>query len=157
MFAPVRKYEVTQMIKRISEQYASSNKAVNLHELLMGLTSAIVCKTAFGRRFEDEGTERSMFHDLLKEAQELTVSFFYTDYLPFVGGIVDKFSGIMSRLEKLFKILDGFFQSVVDEHLDPERKQLPPHEDVIDALIGLKNDPYWSMDLKSEHIKPLIM
>ncbi|MCI22879.1 cytochrome P450 83B1-like, partial [Trifolium medium] len=40
MFAPVRKYEVTQMIKRISEQYASSNKAVNLHELLMGLTSA---------------------------------------------------------------------------------------------------------------------
>jgi hypothetical protein len=34
---------------------------------------------------------------------------------------------------------------------------LPPQEDVIDALIGLKNDPYWSMDLKSEHIKPLIM
>ncbi|WJX63663.1 hypothetical protein P8452_48521 [Trifolium repens] len=157
MYAPVRKYEVSQMIKRISEQYASSNKAVNLHELLMGLTSAIVCKTAFGRRFEDEGTERSMFHDLLKEAQELTVSFFYTDYLPFVGGIVDKFSGIMSRLENLFKILDGFFQNIVDEHLDPERKQLPPQEDVIDALIGLKNDPYWSMDLKSEHIKPLIM
>ncbi|GAU31025.1 hypothetical protein TSUD_214610 [Trifolium subterraneum] len=63
----------------------------------------------------------------------------------------------MTRLEKLFAILDGFFQNVVDEHLDPERKQLSPQEDVIDALIGLKNDPYWSMDLRPEHIKPLIM
>lgn len=157
MFSSIRKYETTQMIKKISE-HASSNKVVNLHELLTCLTSAVVCRTAFGRRFEDEAAERSMFHDLLKEAQEMTISFFYTDYLPFVGGIVDKFTGLMSRLEKLFKILDGFFQSVFDEHIDPNRKKLPPHEeDVIDALIELKNDPYCSMDLSAEHIKPLIM
>ncbi|CAI8585909.1 unnamed protein product [Vicia faba] len=120
MYSSVRKYEVTQMMKKISEQYVPSNKLVNLHNLLSCHTSAIVCRTAFGRRFEEDGTERSMFHDLLKEAQELT--------------------------------------SIVDEHLDPERKKLHPHEeDVIDALIHLKNDPYCSMDLKSEHIKPLIM
>ncbi|CAI8585910.1 unnamed protein product [Vicia faba] len=158
MYSSVRKYEVTQMMKKISEQYVPSNKPVNLHDLLTCLTSAIVCRTAFGRRFEEEGTERSMFHDLLKEAQEMTISFFYTDYLPCFGGIIDKFTGMMGRLEKTFKFLDGFFQSIVDEHLDPERKKMRPHEkDVIDALIELKNDPYCSMDLKSEHIKPMIM
>ncbi|CAK8537863.1 unnamed protein product [Lathyrus sativus] len=158
MYYSVRKYEVRQMMKMITEQYVPSNKPVNLHDLLACRTSAIVCRTAFGRRFEDEGTEHSMFHDLLKEMQEMTISFFYTDYLPFLGGFVDKFTGMMGRLEKIFQLLDGFFQTVVDEHLDPERKKLQPHEeDVIDALIDLKNDPYCSMDLKSEHIKPLIM
>ncbi|XP_004490657.1 6,7,8-trihydroxycoumarin synthase [Cicer arietinum] len=157
MYYSVRKFEVTQFMKKISE-HASSNKAMNLHELLTCLTSTIVCRTAFGRRYEKEGIERSMFHDLLKEIQELTISFFYTDYLPFIGKIVDKFTGMTSRLERTFKSLDVFFQSVVDEHLDPERKKLPPNEmDVIDSLIQLKNDPYWSMDLTSDHIKPLIM
>ncbi|XP_058747938.1 6,7,8-trihydroxycoumarin synthase-like [Vicia villosa] len=154
----VRKHEVTQLMKKISEEYVPSKKPVNLQNHLIGLASAILCKIAFGRRFEEEGTERSMFHDLLKEVQEMTVVFFYTDYLPHVGGIIDKFTGLMGRLDKLCKFLDGFYQGIIDEHLDPERKKLPPHEgDVIDALIDLKNDPYCSMDLKAEHIKPWIM
>ncbi|CAI8585916.1 unnamed protein product [Vicia faba] len=158
MYYSVRKYEVTQMMKRISEQYVPSNKPVNLQSLLMCHASAIVCRTAFGRRFEEEGTERSMFQDPLREVQALMIAFFYTDYLPFLGGIIDKVTGMMARLEKLAKFLDGFYQSVVDEHLDPERQKLPPHEkDVVDALIDLKNDPYCSMDLSAEHIKPLIM
>jgi len=157
MYYSVRKYEVTQMIKKISE-HASSNKVMNMQELLTCLTSTLVCKTAFGRKYEKEGIERSMFQGLHKEVQDLLISFFYADYLPFVGGIVDKLTGKMSRLEKTFKVSDELYQSIVDEHLDPERKKLPPHEDdVIDALIELKNDPYCSMDLTAEHIKPLIM
>lgn len=149
------------MIKKITEHASCSNKATNLHELLTCLTSTIVCRTAFGRRYEEEGIEKSMFHGLFREALELIVSFFYEDYFPLFGGIVDKyFTGMTGRLEKMFKVLDGFFQGIIDEHLDPERrKKLPAdhEEDVIDALLQLKNDPSFSMDLTPDHIKPLIM
>ena len=94
------------MVKKITE-HASCSKVTNLHELLTCLTSAVVCRTALGRRYEEEGIERSMFHGLLKEAQELTASTFYTDYIPLVGGVVDKLTGLMGRLEKMFKVLDG--------------------------------------------------
>ncbi|KAK7293268.1 hypothetical protein RJT34_16131 [Clitoria ternatea] len=156
MFSSIRKYEVTQLVKRISE-HASSSKATNLHELLTCLTSTIVCRTALGRRYEEEGIERSMFHGLLKESQELVAAFYYTDYLPFVGRALDKLTGLMGRLEKLFKVLDGVLYDIVEEHLDPKRTKLSDQEDVIDALLQLKNHPSFSMDLTPAHVKPLIM
>ena len=156
MFSSTRKYEVTQLVKKITE-HASCSKVTNLHELLTCLTSAIVCRTALGRTYEGEGIETSMFHGLLKEAQDLISSTFYTDYIPFVGGVIDKLTGLMGRLENLFKVLDGFYQNVIDEHLDPERKKLTDEEDIIDALLQLKDDPSFSMDLTPAHIKPLMM
>ncbi|KAK7395639.1 hypothetical protein VNO78_16203 [Psophocarpus tetragonolobus] len=156
MFSSIRKQEVTQLVKKIT-QHGSSSKVTNLHELLMCLTSAIVCRTALGRRFEEEGVETSMFHGLLKEAQDLVASNFYTDYVPFVGGVVDKISGLLGRLEKIFKVLDGFYQNVIDEHLDPQRKMLSNEEDIIDVLLQLKNHRSFSMDLTPDHIKPLMM
>ncbi|XP_014496747.1 cytochrome P450 83B1-like [Vigna radiata var. radiata] len=156
MFSPFRKCEVSHLVRKISE-HASCSKETNLHELLTCLTSALVFRTALGRRYEEEGIEKSMFHGLLKEAQELIASTFYTDYIPFVGGVVDKLTGLMGRLEKMFKLLDGFYQNAIDEHLDPERKKLTDKGDFIDALIQLKNDPSFSMHLTPSHIKPLMM
>ncbi|XP_027352826.1 cytochrome P450 83B1-like [Abrus precatorius] len=156
MFSSIRKYEVTQLIKKISA-HASCSKVTNMHELLTCLTSNIVCRTTLGRRYEEQGIERSMFHGLLKEAQELAVSFFYTDYIPLLGGMVDKLTGLMGRLEKMFKVFDEFYQNAIDEHLDPKREKLSDQADVIDALLQLKNDRSFSMDLTPAHIKPLIM
>ncbi|KAK7395753.1 hypothetical protein VNO78_16320 [Psophocarpus tetragonolobus] len=155
-FSSIRKHETTLLMKKI-ENHVSCSKVTNLHELLTCLTSAIVCRTAFGRRFEEEGVERSMFHGMLQEAQELIISNFYSDYFPFVGGIIDKLNGMMGRLEKMFKDLDEFYQNVIDEHLDPQRKKLGDEEDFIDALLQLKNDGSFSMDLSHVHIKPLMM
>ncbi|XP_019464848.1 PREDICTED: cytochrome P450 83B1-like [Lupinus angustifolius] len=155
MFSSIRKYEVTQLMKTISK-HVSSSQVTNLSELMTCLTTTLVCRTAFGRRYEEEGTEKSMFLGLLKEAQELLTAFYYTDFVPFLGWI-DKLTGLMGRLEKMFKVLDGFYQNVIDEHLDPKREKLEDEEDIIDALLQQKNDPSNAMDLTPGHIKPIIM
>jgi len=156
MFSSVRKDEVIRLVKKIT-QHASCSKVTDLHALLTCLTTAIVCRTALGRRYEEEGIESSMFHGLFKEAQELVSATFYTDYIPLVGGVIDKLSGMTGRLEKMCNLLDTFYQNAIDEHLDPERKNLTKEEDIIDALLQLKNDPSFSMDLTPAHIKPLMM
>ncbi|KAF7809389.1 abscisic acid receptor PYL4-like [Senna tora] len=53
-FRSIREDEVRRMIRKIS-----STKVVNLSEAMTCLTSSIICRVAFGKRFEDDGIKSS--------------------------------------------------------------------------------------------------
>ncbi|KAF2324661.1 hypothetical protein GH714_016001 [Hevea brasiliensis] len=122
-FRPIREDEVSHMLENISK-LANDSKPVNLTEAMMALTSAAICKVAFGKRFVEGGNEAKRFHELLNETQAMFVGFFFSDYFPYIGWIVDKLSGLLSRLEKNFHEFDVFYQELIDEHLDPKREKL---------------------------------
>ncbi|KAI8014924.1 Cytochrome P450 71A9 [Camellia lanceoleosa] len=153
-FQSVREDEVLLMIKKISKQ-ASAKKGINLSDTVMSLTSTIICRVAFGKRYEDEDHERSRFHSLLNEAQALMAIFFVSDYFPLMGWI-DKLSGLYGRLEKNFKELDMFYQEIINDHLDPKR-QTSEQEDITDVLLKLQNDHSFTIDLTLDHIKAVLM
>ncbi|KAE9622070.1 hypothetical protein Lal_00032803 [Lupinus albus] len=155
-YSYIRNFEVKQMIKKICG-HVDASKVTNLSEIIMSVSSAIVCRIAFGRRYEDEGVERSRFHVLLNESQAMFITFFVSDYIPFMGW-VDKLNGSLSRLENIFKELDLFFQEVLDEHLDPNRERgTKEEEDIVDVLLELKKNGHLSIDLTNDHIKAIIM
>ncbi|XP_061352141.1 6,7,8-trihydroxycoumarin synthase-like, partial [Gastrolobium bilobum] len=154
-FSHVRKFEVKQMIKKISG-HANSSKVTNLSEIIMSVSSATICRMAFGRKYEEEGAERSKFHGLLNESQAMFLSFFVSDYIPFMGWI-DKLTGLFSRLENTHKALDVFFQQVIEEHLNPNRQKETEDEDIVDVLLQLKKQGRLSIDLTNDHIKAVIM
>ncbi|XP_020235880.1 cytochrome P450 83B1 [Cajanus cajan] len=153
-FSSIRHYEVKQMMKKIS-MHASSSKVINLNEVLMSLASTMICRIAYGRSYEDEGSERSRFHGLLNECQAMWGTLFFSDYIPFLGWI-DKLRGLHARLERIFKELDTFYQEVIDEHMNPNRKT-PEHEDIIDVLFQMKKQHSFSVDITNDHIKAIIM
>uniref|UniRef100_A0A2C9VWD1 Cytochrome P450 n=2 Tax=Manihot esculenta TaxID=3983 RepID=A0A2C9VWD1_MANES len=74
-FRPIREFELSNMLEKISKS-AVASKPVNLSEALMSLTSTIICRIAFGKRYEEDGVGRSRFQELLKEAQALSTCFF---------------------------------------------------------------------------------
>jgi cytochrome P450 len=154
-YSSIRKFEVKQMIKKISN-HASSSVVTNLSELLTSLSSKIICRIAFGRRYEDEGVERSKFQGMLHELETMFTSFFVSDYIPFLGWI-DKVSGLRARLERNFNEMDEFYQEVIDEHLDPNRQQIADEEDIVDVLLQLKKQRLFSFDLTFDHIKGVLM
>lgn len=143
------------MVRKISS-HVESSKVSNLSEILMAVSSAIICRIAFGRKYEDEGVERSRFHGLLNETQTIFLSFFVSDYIPYMGW-VDKFTGLIALLEKTFKALDEFFQEVIEEHHDPNRKKESEDGDIVDVLLDLKKQGRLSMDLTDDHIKAVIL
>jgi len=142
------------MITKISG-HASSSGVTNLSELLISLSSTLVCRIAFGRRYEDEGSEKSRFHELLNELQALMGTFFISDYIPLMGW-VDKLRGLNARLEQNFKELDRFYQDVIDEHMDPNR-EYAYEKDMVDVLLHLKNDRSLPIDITFDHIKGVLM
>jgi len=154
-YSSIRKFEVKQMIKNISNHAASSN-VTNLSEILTSLSSTIICRIAFGRRYEDEGTKRSKFQRMLHEFEAMITAFFISDYIPFTGWI-DKLSGLRARLEQNFKEMDEFYQEVIDEHLDPNRRHADDEEVIVDVLLQLKKERLFPIDLTFDHIKGVLM
>ncbi|XP_061363142.1 cytochrome P450 83B1-like [Gastrolobium bilobum] len=153
-FYSTREFEVKQMIKKISG-HASSSVVTNLSELLISLSNSIICRIAFGRRYVDEGSETKRFHRLLSEFEAMMVTFFVSDYIPFMGWI-DELTGLNARLERIFKEFDKFYQEVIDEHLDPNTQRTEEH-DIVDVLLQLKKQSSFSIDLTYEHIKGVLM
>ncbi|KAK9725764.1 hypothetical protein RND81_05G167600 [Saponaria officinalis] len=153
-FAPIRQEEVTRLINKIA-MIAYNIQVVNLSELLMVFATSNICKIAFGKRYEDDEGSRSKFHGLLNETQALFVGFFFADYFPFLGWL-DKLTGQNSRLEKLFRKMDVFYEEIINHHLDPNRPK-DEQEDIIDVLLQLKNQRSFAFELTLDHIKAILM
>ncbi|CAN1819138.1 Cytochrome P450 83B1 [Linum perenne] len=141
-FGPIREFEVSKMLEKISK----SSTPFNLSNAMTSLTSTIICRVAFGKRYEEEGIERSRFQSLLKETQ---------DHFPFLS-FIDRLSGLINRLDKNFKEFDAFYQEVIDEHLDPKRDK-PEQEDILDVLLQIWKDRSFKVQLTFDNIKAILM
>ncbi|KAL7187700.1 hypothetical protein ACSBR1_037709 [Camellia fascicularis] len=73
-FGLIREDKVSRMVKKIS-QLADSSKVVNLSEVLMFPTITLICRVAFGKRYE----EREGLKEAREEFQELDL--FYQDLI----------------------------------------------------------------------------
>ncbi|XP_060181416.1 6,7,8-trihydroxycoumarin synthase-like [Lycium barbarum] len=81
LFSPIRGDEVSRMINKISQQ-VNTSQITNLSNLMISLTSTIICRVAFGVRFNEEAHERKRFDYLLTEAQAMMASSFVSDFFP---------------------------------------------------------------------------
>ncbi|XP_074297365.1 5-OH-xanthotoxin synthase-like [Silene latifolia] len=153
-FAPIRRDEVSRLIHKVS-LLSSTSQVVNLGELLMSYGSSNISRIAFGKRYEEDEGPRSKFHGLLNEMQALFVGFFYADYFPYLAWL-DKLTGQFSKLEKVFKNMDKFYDELISDHLDPNRPKTG-HEDIIDVLLQLKKQRSFAFELTFDHIKAILM
>ncbi|MCD7472190.1 hypothetical protein HAX54_013198 [Datura stramonium] len=153
-FSTIREDEVSRMIKKISTQ-ASTSQITNLSSIMSPLTTTIICRVAFGIRYDEETRERRKFDELLKVSQEMFAGPFVSDYFPLLGWI-DKLSGKINRLEKNFKDLDEFYEGLIEQHLNPNRPK-SMEGDIIDLLLQLKKEKSTPIDITLENIKAIIM
>ncbi|CAL1373292.1 unnamed protein product [Linum trigynum] len=153
-FGPIREYEVSKLMEKISKSSLAS-KPFDLSDAMISLTSSIICRVAFGKRYEEEGAERSRFKPLINESQALFTSFFFSDHFPLLS-FVDRLSGLISRLDKNFEESDAFYQEIIDQHLDPNRPK-PEQEDILDIMLQIWKDRSFKVQLTFDSIKAILM
>ncbi|PIN11548.1 Cytochrome P450 CYP2 subfamily [Handroanthus impetiginosus] len=160
-FRPIREDEMSRLVARI-KGVALSSQVVNLNEIMTSFTSTLICRVAFGKRYDEEGSDKRRFDELICEAEAMMAGFFMSDCFPGFGWM-DKISGMTSRLEKNFKEFDEFYAEIIEEHLDPDRKKKikmkdeDDTDDVLDVLIKLKEEKTCSIDLNWNTVKALLM
>ncbi|XP_043715564.1 cytochrome P450 71B10-like [Telopea speciosissima] len=153
-FSSIREERVASMISSISQ--SSSSTPINLSEMLFTLNDDIICRIAFGKSYKGREFDNGRFEEVVNEAFAMLGSFSGTDFFPYVGWILDKFTGLHGRLEKCFRQFDDFYQNVIDEHLNYERTE-SEQEDIIDVLLKVGRDHTGAGPLTKDHIKAILM
>ncbi|XP_043724704.1 cytochrome P450 71A9-like [Telopea speciosissima] len=152
-FRAVREEEVDLMVASISS--SSSSIPINLSEMTLCFTNNVICRVAFGRKYEGGGSNReALFYRILKETQELLGSFSISDFFPWMEWI-NKVNGLQGRVEKTFHKLDNFYNKVIDEHLDPSKSK-PQQEDLVNVLLRVQKDSTQGMSLTRDQIKGVL-
>ena len=107
------------------DSIAVSSGPVNLSELTLLLANNIVCRVAFGKKYDcgEDKSKKSRLHKTLREMQELLGGFYVAEFFPWMGWL-NKFNGFETRMEKNFRELVKSYEEVITEHLDPRRPKL---------------------------------
>ncbi|CAA7061647.1 unnamed protein product [Microthlaspi erraticum] len=152
---PIKDEEVKKLIDSISES-AYLKTPVNLNKTTLALTVSVVCRTAFGVSFEGTVLNSDRFNKLVREALEMLGSFSASDFIPYVGWIIDRFSGLQARRERSARDLDAFYEQMFDLH--KERKK-DGSEDFVDLLLKLEKEEtvLGNHKLTRNHIKAILM
>ncbi|KAF8084348.1 hypothetical protein N665_0721s0005 [Sinapis alba] len=153
-FRPVREEECQRMMDKIYKA-ADQSGTVDLSELLLSFTNCVVCRQAFGKRYNEYGTEMKRFINILYETQALLGTLFFSDLFPYFG-FLDKLTGLSARLKRAFKELDTYLQELLDETLDPHRPK-PETESFIDLLMQIYKDQPFSIKFTHENVKAMIL
>ncbi|XWS22726.1 hypothetical protein CRYUN_Cryun29cG0061000 [Craigia yunnanensis] len=162
----IREEEVASLINSISQSYSIlspfGNNPVDLTEKLFCFAASIICRMAFGKlSFQESGFNNSndRIEEMVREAMIVFGSFSASEYFPYVGWIIDRLTGLHGRIERIFHKLDGFFEQVIDEHLNPEPIRNGDHEDIVDVLLRIQSDgvKFGEALLTKDSIKAVIM
>ncbi|KAF7069285.1 LOW QUALITY PROTEIN: hypothetical protein CFC21_074939 [Triticum aestivum] len=136
----------------------AARRPVALDEHVLRLSDCIIGTVAFGSVYaSDKFALNESFQHALDEAMEMISSTSAEDFFPgAIGRVVDRVTGVMARRERIFHQLDPFFETVIAQHLDPERANLPEKEnggDLVDVLIAYSEE---HRKFTRDHVKAII-
>ncbi|CAN0923820.1 Desmethyl-deoxy-podophyllotoxin synthase [Linum grandiflorum] len=157
-FRAIREAEVSNLIESVRNVSISSNKGVNITEMVMNLTNAITCKTAFGYQC----TDQDEFISLTKEAVSAAAGFGITDVYPsleFLQGI----TGVKNKLLRLRNGLDRIFDKIIKEHKSRSRSESvsefedDDEEDLMDVMLRIQGSGGLKCPITSTNIKAVLV
>ncbi|KAF8097095.1 hypothetical protein N665_0294s0001 [Sinapis alba] len=131
-FQHVRREEVALLVDFIKQSASLENK-VNFSLKLMTLSASVICRVAFGIRFQGSKIENT-YDEVIQGVMEVVGSFAAADYFPVIGKIIDRITGLHSKCEKVFKAMDAFFDQAIQHHLDDESIK----DDIIALLLEME-------------------
>lgn len=158
----------------------TTGSKVNIGELVFALTRNITYRAAFGS-FSHDGQDE--FVKILQEFSKLFGAFNIADFFPWMGWINAR--GFYKRMARARESLDGFIDSIIDEHMKKKKKKNVRDEegkinnndgeadaeadtDMVDELMAFYSeeegvtakgdgDDLQSAKLSRDHIKAIIM
>ncbi|KAL0395534.1 UNVERIFIED_CONTAM: cytochrome [Sesamum calycinum] len=128
--------EVDGMIRAVAK---NTGTAVNVGELVFGLTKNIIYRAAFGSS-SHEGQDE--FIRILQEFSKLFGAFNIADFIPWLGWMDPQ--GLNKRLTKARASLDGFIDSIIDDHIQKKKSgsddAVVVEADMVDELLAFYSD-----------------
>ncbi|XP_026377948.1 cytochrome P450 71A9-like [Papaver somniferum] len=149
-FRDVREEEVSIVMDFVRKASASM-APINVTEMSCSIINDVICRTAFGRKFGQGGGK---LRRILQVTQEMVGGARTADIFPWMSWI-HRFDGVDTQLKDSIEELDNFYESIIGEHLEPQRPN-PEYEDFVDVLLRLQKDPDQSISFSRYQIKGIL-
>ncbi|PIA44025.1 hypothetical protein AQUCO_01800231v1 [Aquilegia coerulea] len=146
-FKSVRAEETHLMIEKIRQSCSSTSCVVDLSETIASLTRDIVCRAVLGRKFDKDAVINMKF--------DFVSGFDIGDFIPWLSW-VNIITGFDAQMMKIFKALDEFLESVINDHIESKKNSSDGVEDFVDVLLGLGKDST-GVTFGKPNIKAIIM
>ncbi|XP_073317002.1 cytochrome P450 71A6-like [Primulina huaijiensis] len=158
-FKRVREEATSNMIDTI-RRLGCSSCPVNLSDLLASLTNGVICRAAFGKKYDKEG-EGYNFKKSLEEVGKLLGTLCIGDYIPWLSWI-DHISGLHARMDKVAKQFDEFLDGVIKEHRDQESENRvfggnKDQLNFVDILLQFQRENRDTSPIEDASIKAIIL
>ncbi|XP_057783137.1 cytochrome P450 84A1-like [Salvia miltiorrhiza] len=156
-WASVRE-EINSLMKDVDSRVGA---AVNIGEMVLGLTKNITYRAAFGS-ISQEG--QGEFVKIMQEFSKLFGAFNVADFIPCLGWINAR--DFNQRLATARASLDAFIDTIIDDHIkkrDHKNNSDSAEDDMVDELMEFYsenaqiNDSNSSITITRDNIKALIM
>ncbi|CAN6287663.1 unnamed protein product [Urochloa humidicola] len=158
-----REAQVDKLVDKLTRM---GPKPVAIHEHIFATVDGIVGAFAFGETYAAEQF-KGEFIDVINESLALLSSFSAEDFFPGAGAgrFVDLLTGLVSRRERIFAKLDGFFEHVIDQYLrDPTRgkadegnSNTSSRSNLVQELIDLWKENGDAKNITRDHVKAILM
>lgn len=153
-FKHVREEEARTMMAKV-EKAAERAEPVDISELMLTFTNSVVCRQAFGKKYNEDGEEMKRFIKILYGTQSVLGKIFFSDFFPLFG-FLDDWTGLTAYMMECFERQDTYIQEIIDETLDPNRAK-PETESMIDLLMEIYKDQPFASKFTIENVKGVIL
>ena len=157
LFLGIRRYEIKQLLLRLSRNSVENFAKVELKSMFSELLLNITMRMVAGKRFYGDDMkdveEAREFREISKEILEFAGTSNPGDFFPILQWI--DYQGYNKRALRLGKKMDVFLQGLLDECRSNKRSDLENRNTMIDHLLSLQeSEPEYYTD---EIIKGLIV
>eukprot|EP00253_Pinus_taeda_P001396 PITA_01396 len=147
-FRFIREEEFSAMIRSIIN--SGDSYPLNINQTLSSLSTAIICRMAFGRNYSDQ--DLKAFNSMVRESFLLIGSFNIGDYIPYLDWM--DLQGLNRRLKKLHKTQDHLLEKVIEEHVAGNDSKVT--HDLVDVLLAASADKDSEFQISRDSIKGVI-
>ncbi|KAJ9540445.1 hypothetical protein OSB04_026951 [Centaurea solstitialis] len=154
LFNRVLVTEIETMLRSLS-----SNTEVNLKKVFMEMVKGVICKVAFGNNYREQQPKGPSLEVMLDEIAEM-FNGSVGDNFPWLGHIIDRFSGFNGSLEKVFSYLDSYIEAIIAEHENHAIADMSDDDkDFVHAILELSSKEASGSEyrLTKQDMKALVM
>ncbi|XP_059624785.1 cytochrome P450 71AU50-like [Cornus florida] len=147
-FKPMRSEEVGLLIEFI-KLAARDRVAVDLTAKVTSMNADMSCRMMFGKKYADKEFDERGFKAVIQEGMQLGVTLNLGDFFAFVGAL--DLQGLQRRMKAISKVFDGFFEKIIDDHVQARDKGQT--KDFLDILLAFMESEEAEYRIDRAHIK----
>ncbi|CAI0408445.1 unnamed protein product [Linum tenue] len=159
-FRPIGEEEVSKLVRSIiikssDDHYRGTGRqAVNVTQMLISLGNSITVRAAFGRTSDQKKVKA--FLPFMEQIIKKLGGFTLVDVFP-SSKLLRFITGFDAKLNKLHEAADAIMEAIITDHLARRSSAEHDDEDLVDALLNLKENNDLGFTYTNLEIKAVIL